>query len=70
VPSNASTNNNERNSAQNDHNDAENDESESDSGYVKKVKKGISKKTYEPIIDSNVVYRFEENPNEYMRARK
>ena len=38
--------------------------------YRKRVKKGISKKQYEPIIDGNMVYRFEDNPSLYMKTRK
>ena len=33
------------------------------------MKKGI-RKQYEPIVDNNIVYRYEEDPNEYRKARK
>lgn len=32
-------------------------------------RKGISKK-YEPIVDNSVVYRYEDNPDEYKKLRK
>lgn len=35
------------------------------------IKKKISKKKgYEPFIDNNVIYKYEENPEEYKKARK
>jgi hypothetical protein len=35
-----------------------------------KSKKGISKKNHEPIIDNNVIYRYEDDPEEYKKAKK
>ena len=39
-------------------------------GMVPKVKKTIYKKFYEPIFDNQMIYRYEENPEEYRKARK
>lgn len=33
------------------------------------LKRGIHK-YYEPIVDNNIIYRYEDNPNEYKKARK
>ncbi|KAL4509320.1 hypothetical protein ABPG72_018251 [Tetrahymena utriculariae] len=35
-----------------------------------KIKKNIAKKKYEPLYDNNQVYRYEDDPIEYKKARK
>ncbi|EAS03556.2 bZIP transcription factor (macronuclear) [Tetrahymena thermophila SB210] len=35
-----------------------------------KIKKNIAKKKYEPLYDNNQVYRYEDDPLEYKKARK
>lgn len=37
---------------------------------IPKVRKAIYKKTYEPIFDNNLLYKYEEDPHEYRKARK
>lgn len=37
---------------------------------IPKVKKAIYKKNYEPIFDNNFIYHYEQDPNEYRKARK
>lgn len=46
---------------------------EDDKGQLSKVppivRKGI-RKYYEPILDNNIIYKYEDDPNEYRKARK
>lgn len=37
---------------------------------IPKVRKNIYKKYYEPIFDNQLIYRYEDDPVEYRKARK
>ncbi len=56
-----------------DHNFPDDNSGEDEKNNFSKVppiiRKGI-RKYYEPIIDNNIIYNYEDDPNEYRKARK
>jgi hypothetical protein len=51
-------------------NDCSSDETNDKKDRISKIHNKTINKKYDPIVDSSVIYRYEDNPEEYRRIRK